>query len=87
MNGESSPHRQGRLAPLFVPDYRRLLISNGLWWQAMWMELIVVGWLALELTDSPWQVALVAFYRSLPLLIWGFVSGAVIDRVRRRAII
>ena len=80
-------HPQGRLAPLFIGDYRRLLVSNGLWWQSMWMELIVVGWLVLELTDSPFQVALVAFYRTLPLLIWGFVSGAVIDRVGRRAII
>lgn len=52
----------------------------------MWMEMIVVGWLVLELTDSPFQVALVGFYRSIPLLIWGFFSGPVIDRVGRRRI-
>ncbi len=75
------------LDPLGIPDYRRLLIGNGLWWQAMWMELLVVGWLVLELTDSPWLVALVTFYRAVPLLIWGFVSGAVIDRMGQRGII
>ena len=79
--------RRHLLDPLRIPDYRRLLIGNGLWWQAMWMELLVVGWLVLELTDSPWLVALVTFYRAFPLLIWGFVSGAVIDRMGQRGII
>ena len=82
----SSP-RPGLLAPLSIPDYRRLLASNALWWQAMWMEMIVIGWLVLELTDSPWQVALVLFYGSVPRLIWGVLSGAVVDRVGRRRII
>ena len=81
------PLGQGLLAPLSIPDYRRLLVSNALWWQAMWMEMIVIGWLVLELTDSPWQVALVLFYGSVPRLIWGLASGAVIDRVGRRRII
>lgn len=76
----------GTLRPLAIPDYRRLLLSNTLWWQAMWMEMIVVGWLVLDLTDSPWQVAVVSFYRSIPLLVWGFFSGPVIDRVGRRRI-
>ena len=49
--------------------------------------MIVIGWLVLELTDSPWQVALVLFYGSVPRLIWGLASGAVIDRVGRRRII
>ena len=74
------------MQPLGIPDYRRLLLSNTLWWQAMWMEMIVIGWLVLDLTDSPFQVALVGFYRSIPLLIFGFFSGPVIDRVGRRRI-
>jgi MFS family permease len=74
------------MQPLGIPDYRRLLLSNTLWWQAMWMEMIVIGWLVLDLTNSPFQVALVGFYRSIPLLIWGFFSGPVIDRVGRRRI-
>ncbi len=74
------------MKPLRIPDYRRLLLSNTLWWQSMWMEMIVVGWLVLEITDSPFQIALVGFYRSIPLLIWGFFSGPVIDRVGRRRI-
>ena len=52
----------------------------------MWMEMIVIGWLVLDLTDSPWQVAVVGFYRSIPLLVWGFFSGPVIDWIGRRRI-
>ena len=81
---EFSSRLTGTLQPLQLPDYRRLLLSNTLWWQAMWMEMIVVGWLVLDLTDSPFQVALVGFYRSFPLLIWSFVSGPTIDRIGRR---
>ena len=74
-------------APLRVPDYRRLLISNGLWWNARWMESIVIGWLVLEMTDSAWHVALIGFFRMAPLLVVGFVSGPVSDRFGRRAVI
>ena len=65
---ETPPPPNGALAPLSNPDYRRLLASNALWWQFMWMEIIVAGWLVLELTDSAWQVSLIGFYRMAPLL-------------------
>ena len=68
-------------------DYRRLLSSNALWWQAMFMENVVVGWLVFDLTNSPWQVALVGFCRSAPFLVCGFIAGPLTDRVGRRRII
>ena len=84
---ETPPRFHGALAPLNNPDYRRLLASNALWWQFMWMEIIVVGWLVLELTNSAWQVSLIGFYRMAPLLLVGFVSGPLTDRFGRRKII
>ncbi|MEZ4681779.1 MAG: MFS transporter [Caldilineaceae bacterium] len=74
-------------APLAVPDFRRLALSNFLWWQANLMEQVVLGWLVLELTDSAWLVALAGFARSAPYLLSGFLSGMVIDRFGRRKII
>jgi len=71
-------------APLSIVNFRYLLASNFLWWQARWMESIVVGWLVLELTDSAWEVALVAFYRSIPFLLVGVFAGPIIDRYGRR---
>lgn len=77
----------GTLAPLANAHFRNLLISNTLWWQAMWMEMIVVGWLVLELTNSAFDVALVGFCRSSPLLLTGFFSGPVCARFGRLRVI
>lgn len=68
-------------------DFLRLWLANGLWWQAMWTEQIVFGWLALDLTNSAWWVALLGFFRSAPLLVIGPVSAAITDRFDRRSLI
>ena len=86
-NFASAFARRDVLTPLAVRDFRFLITSNFLWWQARWMESILVGWLVLELTNSAWQVALMAFYRSIPFLLVGFFSGPIIDRFGRRACI
>ena len=75
------------LAPLANGDFVRLWLANGLWWQAMWMEMLVLGWLALDLTDSPWWVQVVGFYRSIPLLFIGLFGSAISDRYKRRHLI
>src|SRR5688572_12733590 len=80
-------HFQGVLAPLNNYDFRLLVSSNFLWWTTRFMEMTVVGWLVLDLTDSPWQVSVAGFYRSVPFLIAGFWSGAIIDRLGRRKVI
>lgn len=75
----------GVFVPLQNRDYRFLITANLLWWQVRWMEMIVNGWIALELTDSPWMVALIGFYRSVPALFAGLFAGPVIDRFGRRS--
>jgi MFS family permease len=55
-----------------------------MWWQAMWMEMLIVGWLGLELTDSAWWVSVLGFYRSVPLLLIGPWGTLVTDRFPRR---
>ena len=49
--------------------------------------MIVMGWLVLEMTNSPWHVALIGFYRSLPLIAFGLVASALLDQVERRRLI
>ena len=75
------------LAPLHSADYRRLLSSNMLWWLARFMEVVAMGWLVLELTDSAWMVAVVGFFRSLPLILFGSFGGSITDRYGRRPVI
>lgn len=49
-------------------------------------ETVVLGWLVLELTGSPFMVGFALGLRSLPALIFGLFFGAVADRVDRRAL-
>lgn len=51
------------------------------------MDMVAIGWVVLELTNSAWAVALIGFYRSLPLLLFGMLGGAIADRFGRRQII
>ena len=29
---------------LTIPDFRNLWIANSIWWQARWMEELIIGW-------------------------------------------
>ena len=77
----------GIRAALASADYRLLLGSSTLWWLAHYMEMIVLGWLVLELTDSASLVGLVGFCRSIPSLIVGGFGGLLSDRIGRRPLI
>ena len=50
---------------------------------AMWMEQLALGWLILEMTDSPFMVGVAAAVRLAPFLLIGILAGAVADRVDR----
>ncbi len=45
--------------------------------------MVALGWLVLELTDSPFMVGLVSAARLAPFLLVGIPAGAIADRVRR----
>jgi MFS family permease len=65
------------------PSYRRLWVSGLFVNVARWMDLVTLGWLALQLTGSPFMVALAAFARTAPLMVVGPFAGIVADRVSR----
>ena len=75
------------LSPLLSPQYRTLWAASVCWHAARWMDYLMFGWLALELTDSVWPVALITFYRMIPLLVFGIFGGALGDRFDRRRIL
>ena len=50
-------------------------------------EHLVVGWLMLELTDSPFMVGAVLGIRMAPAFLFGAVAGALADIVDRRAVL
>jgi len=77
----------GMRESLASADYRLLLSSSTLWWLAHYMEMLVLGWLVLELTNSPALVGLVAFCRAIPVLFVGGFGGMLADRMGRRPLI
>ena len=65
-------------------DYRLLWIATVFQSVGMGMEHVALGWLVLELTDSPFMVGVASAARMAPFFFLGIVSGAVADRVERR---
>jgi MFS family permease len=64
-------------------DYRRLWASGLCVSTSRWMDLVAVGWIALQLTSSPFMVGVAAFARSAPMMLLGPFAGIVADRVSR----
>jgi MFS family permease len=74
-------------AVLSEPGYRRLFVSGLFVNVARWIDLITLGWLALQLTGSPFLVGLAAFARTAPLMVVGPFAGIVADRVSRARVL
>lgn len=79
--------RPSALAPLRSYGFRLLWASSLLWNFARWTDILVAGWLALELTNSAWLVALIGFYRNAPIPIFGAFAGAIADRFDRQRLV
>jgi MFS family permease len=77
------PLRFADLSILHNRDFLWLWAAGGMSNASRWMETGVLGWLILDLTDSPWYVALVGVARSAPLLAFGLFAGLIADRTNR----
>ena len=53
----------------------------------MYMSFVALGWLVLEMTDSPLSLGLVWATRSSPNLLFGIMAGTIADRFDRRKIL
>ncbi|MDQ3702967.1 MAG: MFS transporter [Chloroflexota bacterium] len=69
--------------PLRHATFRHLWLSTFAWNFARWMEMTVTGWVALQLTGSPWQVALLGVFRNAFMPLAGPITGALADRFDR----
>jgi MFS family permease len=68
-------------------DFRYLWASTFFQSIGMGMEQLALGWLVLEMTDSPLMVGIAAAGRMAPFFFLGILSGAIADRVDRRLFI
>jgi MFS family permease len=69
------------------PAFRLLLWGTLATNSAFWMYQVCVGWLALQLMDSPLFVGLTGFAGGIPLLVVSLPAGVMIDRYNRRTVL
>ena len=69
------------------PGFRVLLGASGLNAGSMAGELVIVGWLVLELTDSSFMVGLALALTFLPMVLLGLPAGALADLFDRRRLL
>ncbi|MDQ3657054.1 MAG: MFS transporter [Chloroflexota bacterium] len=65
-------------------DFRLLLLSTLFVGTAQFMQQVAMGWIALELTDSPLFVGIVAFSAGLAFILVAVPAGSYIDQLDRR---
>lgn len=76
-----------QLALFRLGDFRCLAASIVLNSVGMMGEVVVLGWLTLELTNSPFIVGAAMGTRMLPLFFVGVPAGALADRFSRRRLL
>jgi len=67
--------------------YVCLWLANFLLYTSRWMQMTLLAWLILDLTDSPLLVALVGFFSSAPMFLLGLVGGILADRVHHQRLL
>ncbi len=77
----------GMLASFAERDYRYLWTGTVITQMGQWMQQVAIGWLVLDLTDSPAFLGLVGFARGLPMLFLALPAGVLADRVDRRKLL
>lgn len=65
-------------------NFRLFLVGQFVSLCGTWIQQVAVGWLVLELTNSPFAVGLVSTLGSLPILFFTLYGGVVADRVDKR---
>ncbi len=65
-------------------NFSLLFVSTIIMSVSNFMMMVALGWLVLEITDSPLSLGILWASRSAPHFIWGLLAGAVADKVDRR---
>lgn len=78
------PGAQNPFHALRHRNFRLFSIGQFISLAGTWMQVVALGWLVLDLTNSPFYVGLVSTLTSLPILLFTLWGGVLADRVRRR---
>lgn len=86
MRGQLSRRLLG-LPALRVPDFCFLGLATGFNGVGMVGQMVVIGWLVLGLTNSPFLVGVTTGLFMVPMLLLGIPAGAIVDMVDRRRLL
>jgi MFS family permease len=67
-----------------LPDFRRLWLIGLIVFAVRWLEMLVVGVFVYQHTGSAFQVAMMTLLRMAPMVLFGPLIGAYVERVERR---
>jgi MFS family permease len=79
--------RTFRLGALSYRNFRLFFFGQGISLIGTWMQSVALGWLVLEITDSPFAVGLNQAFRSCGVLLFTLYAGVIVDRVDKRRLI
>lgn len=83
----SSERVRAALLALEIRDFRLLWFNGFSFFIARGMQLVVLSWLVLDLTDSPTLVGAVLFTQGIPLALFSLPAGIIADRFDRRVLL
>src|SRR5215216_1239189 len=75
--------RLAALDALAEPRFRPLWYAGLFLNSARWLDFLILAWVALELTGSPFLVGIAAFVRAAPMMVLGLFAGVMVDRLPR----
>ena len=82
-----APLGRQTLRAFYTRGFWRVWTGSMVWYSARWMDLFVLQWQVLVMTDSAFQVSLIGFYRMAPMFVFGLLTGLVADRLDRRTVL
>lgn len=68
-------------------DYRFLWLSNVIFSGAFWLQQVLIGWLAYDITGSPFLTSIIMGLDALPILLGAPLGGLVCDRFDKRRLL
>ena len=77
-------HRSPSFGALRHRNFRLFIFGQFVSLCGSWMQTVALGWLALTLSNSAFQVGLVTTLGALPVLLFTLYGGVVADRVNKR---
>ncbi|HEV2126729.1 MAG TPA: MFS transporter [Chloroflexota bacterium] len=69
---------------LITPNYALFMGGSFLSAMGSWFLGVAIGWVVLEITNSPFYLGVAGFARLMPVFFLGLFGGALSDRVDRR---